>query len=108
MELGVFDRLILLNILPGEGDFTTLKIIRKMRGDFSFSEEEHKALEFKHTDGGNVRWKLEADKEREIPIGEKATDIIVEVLKKLNDSKKLTDQHFSLYEKFVVDQVASP
>ena len=101
MELGVFDRMILLNILPGEGDFTTLKIVRKMREDLSFSEEEHKALEFKQEDEGRIQWIKEADKPKEISIGEKATDIIVEVLKKLNDDKKLQDQHYSLYEKFI-------
>ena len=101
MELGVFDRLILLNILPKEGDFTTLKIVRKLREDLSFTEEEHKALEFKAEDEGRVVWRTEADEPKEIPIGEKATDIIVEVLKKLNDDKKLQDQHYSLYEKFV-------
>ena len=101
MELGVFDRMMLLNILPGEGDFTTLKIVRKMRENLSFTEEEHKALEFKQADEGRIQWKREADKPKEIPIGEKATDIIVEVLKKLNDDKKLQDQHYSLYEKFI-------
>ena len=102
MELGTFDRLILLNILPKEGDFTTLKIIRKMREDLSFSEEEHKALEFKQEEGSlNIQWKKEADIERDINFGEKATDVIVDVLKKLNSDKKLTDQHFNLYDKFV-------
>ncbi len=101
MELGVFDRLILLNILPGEGDFTTLKIVRKMREDLSFTEEEHKALGFKQENEGRIQWIQEADKSKEISIGEKATDIIVEVLKKLNDDKKLQDQHYSLYEKFI-------
>ena len=103
MELGVFERLILLNILPKEGDFTTLKIVRKMREGLSFTEEEHKALEFKQEDEGRVLWKQDADKPKEISIAEKATDIIVEVLKKLNDNKKLQDQHYSLYEKFIGD-----
>lgn len=101
MELGVFDRLILLNILPKEGDFTTLKIIRTMREDLSFNEEEHKALEFKFEDDGRVLWKRDADVQRDINFGEKATDIIVEVLKKLNNDKKLTEQHFSLYSQFI-------
>jgi len=100
MKVGVFDRLILLNILPKEGDFMSLKIVRKMREDLSFSEEEHKALQFKQ-DEGNIQWKQEADLPKEIHFGEKAKDIIVEVLKKLNDDKKLTDQHFSLYCKFI-------
>ena len=100
MELSIFERLILLNVLPKEGDFTTLKIVRKLRDDLSFSEDEHKVLEFKN-DGGQVQWKLAGDIAKDISIGEKATDIIVEVLKELNKTKKLTEQHIGLYEKFV-------
>ncbi len=100
MELKVYDRLILLNILPKEGDFTTLKIIRKLREDLSFSESEHATLNFKQ-DGGNVQWKQEGDIPKEISIGEKATDIIVEVLKKLDKEKKLQESHYRIYELFV-------
>lgn len=101
MLLNTFERLILLNILPREGDFTTLKIVRKMREDLSFTEEEHKDLSITVDEKGSVKWKTEADKAIPITIGEKATDIIVSVLKKLNDEKKLTEQHYTLYEKFV-------
>jgi len=102
MKLGTFERLILLNIMPKEGDFTTLKIIRKMQDDLGFSEEEHKALQFKQNEG-RIQWIQDADVEKEVNFGEKATDIIVGVLKKLNEDKKLTQEHFSLYEKFVGD-----
>ena len=100
MELSVFDRLILLNILPREGDFTTLKIVRKLREDLSFSEDEHKALQFKQ-EGGQVQWQQAGDVPKDVPIGEKASDIIVEVLKKLDKEKKLQDTHYDLYELFV-------
>lgn len=101
MKLKVFDRMILLNILPKEGDFTTLKIVRKMREDLSFSEVEHKALGFQFLKDGRVKWKVEASVEKEINFGEKATDIIVDTFKKLNDDKKLGDEHIDLYEQFV-------
>jgi len=100
MKLGVMDRLVLLNTLPKEGNFTTLKIVRTMREDLSFTEEEHKTLEFKQ-EGDSVRWNQGADVERDINFGEKATDIIVGVLKKLNSDKKLAEQHYRLYEVFV-------
>jgi hypothetical protein len=100
MILSVFERLLLLNILPKEGDLTTLKIVRTLRDNLSFSEEEHTALQFKH-EGGNVMWKDEAEVNKDVVIGEKATDIIVDALKALNKAKKLTDQHVDLYEKFV-------
>ena len=88
MELKVFDRMILLNILPKEGDYTTLKIIRKLQEELSFSEEEHKGLQFRQ-ENGRTFWKQEADLPKEVTIGEKATDIIVETLKKLKDRKSV-------------------
>jgi len=99
MLLNTFDRLILLNIMPKEGDITTLKIIRKLKDDLSFSEEEHTALQFKNEDG-QIMWKEDADIQKEIEIGEKATDIIAEALKALNKAKKLTEAHISIYERF--------
>ena len=100
MNLQVGERLVLLSLLPKEGDFTTLKIIRELREGLSFSEEEHKTYNFKQ-EGDLVFWDTEKDTPKDVPIGEKATDIIVDALKKLNEAKKLRDEHFNLYEKFV-------
>jgi len=100
MVLNTLERLMLLGVLPKEGDFTTLKIVRELRESLSFNEEEYKRLEFETLEVG-VRWNPKGDIPREIKIGEKATDLIVEALKKLNKDKKLTEEHFSLYEKFV-------
>ncbi|GAG94130.1 unnamed protein product [marine sediment metagenome] len=102
MKLTIFERLILLNILQTvEGDFTTIKIMRQLQEELSFTEEEHKKLQFKQKKG-QVFWKTEAAKDKDITIGEKAKDIIVNTLKKLNDQKKLKDEHFTLYEKFII------
>lgn len=101
MQLSTYERLILLNILPPEGDIITLRIIRKLKDELSFSEEEHKALQFQHKEDGLVEWKTDADKPKEISIGEKANDIIVESLKHLNGLKKLTEEHIPIYEKFI-------
>lgn len=99
-ELTVVERLVLLNILPKEGDFTTIKLVRKLRENLSFDEDEHKKLNFVQ-DGDQVRWNQEALTDKYIQIGEKQSDLIHDALKKLNDEKKLTNEHFSLYEKFV-------
>lgn len=101
MKLKVIDRITLLGILPQEGDIITLKIIRKVREDLSFTDEEHKALKIERLDAGNLQWNAEADKPKEIAIGEVATNLIVDSLKKLNDEKKLTDNHVGVYEMFV-------
>uniref|UniRef100_A0A6M3JVP5 Uncharacterized protein n=1 Tax=viral metagenome TaxID=1070528 RepID=A0A6M3JVP5_9ZZZZ len=88
-----------MNILPQENDYTTLKIVRKLKDELGFSEEEHKKLNFKHEDGGLLWNDGLADKE--VEIGEKATDIITDAFKQLNRSKKLHADHVSLYERFV-------
>lgn len=54
MELKTFDRLILLNILPKEGDVISLRVIRKLRDDLGFTEAEIKALEFQQEDRKSV------------------------------------------------------
>ena len=102
MKLTVFERITLLGVLPEHGNFVTLKIIRQLREALSFTEQELASLELKQ-DGDLVTWNPAAAEPggSEIIIGEKATDIIVEALKKLNDEGKLMEQHFTLYEKFI-------
>lgn len=106
MKLTVHDRLMLGNILPQEGSFATLKLLRNLKMDLSFSEEETKKWSIQATDG-RVDWRLfdtknkPIDQDAEIKIGPKAKDIIVLALSKLNDEKKLRDEHYALYERFI-------
>ena len=100
MKLTIHERLILLGVLPGEGDFTTLRIIRELRESLSFSEEEHKVLKFQFQDN-QVTWESKAEKDKEVHIGERATDIIRGAFKQLNDQKRLRLEHMDLYERFI-------
>ncbi len=100
MILSVLDRITLLNILPEQGDFITLKIVRKLRESLSFSEEEIKAIDLRQ-ENQRIFWNTSVDPMKDVEIGEKATDIVIESLKKLNEQKQLTAQHINLYETFV-------
>jgi hypothetical protein len=100
MKLTVGERLVLMSVIPSEGDFVMLKVIRKLQEDLSFSEEEHKQYKFVQAES-RVSWNDKADQDKEVEIGEKAKDIIVLALSKLNDEKKLKFEHFTLYEKFI-------
>ena len=104
MILNTLERLLLLNILPKEGDYTTLKIVRKLREGLSWTEAEYAERKFTTAAEGGVTWTLGNPDAVEIPMGEKAVDIVVVALKKLNDEKKLSEQTFSLYEKFVEEK----
>ena len=102
VELSVLDRILLLNLLPREGDFKSLKIVRKLKDDLGFTEDELKALEFKQ-EGTQTMWRTEADVPKEIQIGEFAHALIADVLRDLDKGKKLNEQLVPLYEKFVIE-----
>ena len=115
MKLNVPERLILLQIVPKEGNFLTLKVVRDLTSTLAMNDEEFKEFnilqgksqptpeepEGKEVDPNTITWNLTGIEEREVEIGEKATDIIVEALKKLDENKKLEQRHLSLYEKFI-------
>lgn len=102
MRLTVLERINILGILPSEGNFVTLKIVRDLRGNLSFSEEEIKRLNIQQQDA-QISWNSAAEDPEgaEVPIGEKATDVIVEALRKLDREAKLTEPLLSVWEKFL-------
>ena len=100
MKLNVIERLTLLQILPQEGNFVTLKVLRDLTSVLGMNEKEFKEFEIKQT-GEQVTWNPKGNEERAVEIGEKATDLIVEALKRLDEQKKLAQRHLTLYEKFV-------
>ena len=103
MKLGIKDRLVLLNTLPPEGNFATVKIVHELRMALAPSEEEATAIGLVQAEG-QVRWDPTKDIEKDIPMGKVAKGIIESALKKLDESQKLTPEHLSLYEKFVVGE----
>lgn len=89
-----------LGVLPPEGDYSTLKILNQLKLSLAFSEKEMKEWGIATDDLNNrTTWKINGA--AEIPIGEKATDIIVAALKQLNQEKKLSIDSMTLYEKFI-------
>jgi len=106
MELNVIERVLLGEMMANyQGNFTNLKLVREGREMLSFNEEEIRELKFDHGDGGSVTWDPIASVKYqavEVPLGESVNNIIKELLTKLNDEAKLTDNHFSLYEKFMI------
>jgi len=100
MELSIKERLMALGALPAEGDYSTLKILNQLRLSLSFSEKEVADWGIE-SDLEDNRTTWTTDEVVEIPIGEKATDILVASLKKLNREKKLNTDMMTLYEKFI-------
>jgi len=107
MKLEVHERLSLMGILPKEGDYGALKTIRRAREMISFTPEELTFYQLKTEikDGKpSTSWNSQKAKEqiKDIPIDEYTTSVIRDKLADLNKRGKLTDETFSLYEKFVI------
>jgi len=101
MELNILERVMLLGTLPKEGNFLELKIVRDLQSELSFSEEEIKEHKMSSDEKG-VHWVANIEKElKEFKFGDKAKELISNKLKELDKDKKLTQQHFSLCEKFI-------
>jgi hypothetical protein len=104
MELTVVDRVILLSVLPREGDISTLKILRDLQAAIGFTEEEVEKLEMKSSEKGTT-WRQDegAKLNKDIEIGPRAYNVIEDAFKRLSEAKKLTLEHLPTFEKFVKD-----
>lgn len=104
MILEVQERLALLELLPREGDFAAIKTLRRAREMISFNVDENNDLEFEQRGEGMLVWNVEkgAEMVRDIPVDEWTTNKVREILINLSNQEKLTDMHFALYEKFVI------
>lgn len=100
MKLNIKERLVLLAVLPAEGNFLTLKIVRKLRENLSFSEEELEQYKFKE-DNSRLTWDETNQEPKDVVIGKEGKKIIKDALKKLDKEEKLKEDHVSVYEKFV-------
>jgi len=100
MDFTLKERYLLLNALPEQGDFRTIKTIAALRDELFVSEQE--VIDFKIVaDGDRIIWDTTCEKPKVIDIGPIATTIIVDTLKAMDAEKKLTIDYVPLYEKFV-------
>ena len=107
IELNVFERLNAMQILPKEGTFVTLKLVKDVGEKLGISQDEFEEYDVveERKDGkktGKVEWNSEKGI---VPKGLEFTAreivLVADALKELDTDKKLTQIHLSLYEKFV-------
>jgi hypothetical protein len=98
-NLTIADRFAILGILPAEGSFATLKLVRKLREQLSLTEAEMKGYNVKQI-GDQITW-TKGDTTTEMEFGDFDTEMIQKALKKLNEEEKLEERHYAIYEQFV-------
>lgn len=110
MKLNVAERIALLNVLPPQGSAVTLRIVRNLQDQLSFTEVELKHFKIKNKilpDGRvTVTWNPKlSDETKDIKIGEAARGVIVNQLKLLDSRNQLHITMLPLYERFVEEKL---
>ena len=104
IKLSVVNRLSLLGLLSNEGDLTTVKMIRELREELSFTQDEHALLKFKPTGDGKVIWNEEnvpSKKYEFIGIKEILVETVKTKLREMEDKKVLKLDYLDLYETLI-------
>ena len=104
MLLTIAERLMVQSVLPSKSDYLTLCVARDVRDAVDFTQDEIAMGGIRATEKG-YKWAPEVDTdEADIELGEAETGLIVIELKKLNEGRSLTDNHYSIYRKFVLGE----
>jgi hypothetical protein len=103
MKLTLKERALLLSILPEKEEIGVLRIVRDLKHALSPSEEEFVEFGIVTQSDGAISWNVNGNEEREVSIGEKATDVCVQALNTANKAKALSVDFISLYDKFIRD-----
>jgi len=102
VKLNSLERLLSLSLLPSEGSYATWKVINDLRNELAFTSEELTKLDLQPAANGGVQGNWDAVPEKEITFGETTEKMIVDALTELDSNEKLTPEHLSLYQKFVI------
>ena len=105
-KLNLFERLVVMGLLPQTGNFATLKIVTEANLMLGATDEESVLAGLDPTPEGGViarkGWK--AVPEKEFTFKETLLKLIRDALTELNedDPPRLTMEHFRVYEKFMM------
>ena len=106
MQLNVFERLLLRNIVPQiQGwNYAHMKEARELIEGL-FTEEEEADLQFEQ-EGTQIKWKIKREdgsdipQERDIKVSDGLKAKIGKFLKQLDREERLNFEHYTLYSKF--------
>jgi len=103
-KLSIINRVSLLGLLINEGDATTLKILRTLREELSFTEEEHAELKMIALPNGKMSYDEKAVPEKEF-VFEGVREILIEKVKTqlrtLEEKGTLLLDYLPLYEALI-------
>jgi hypothetical protein len=111
MELTVAERLLLLQILPREGNLTDIRILSTLRTDLSFDETELREWQIRNEplEDGRIatKWDNAKAKPKAFEFGPRASEIVRAALTATEKAAKLTVESLPLYDRFFAEKVTA-
>lgn len=102
MELTIAERILILNLLPQEGNVVTLRVVRDLQSELGFSDKEMKKLKIVSNPDGTITWpKEKAGVKKNIIFTEARWNIVKGEMEKLERAGRMRLNLISLYERFV-------
>ena len=100
MKLKIHDRLLVLNILPKEGNLVTVRLLKDILGKIGLAGDEIKDWKVQSRPNNQVIWDNTKQTEKEIEVSDSERELIFAKLEELNKASKLTLEQLNLYDKF--------
>ncbi len=104
VELSVLERVLLLQVLPAEGNLLTVRSVKAIRDAVEFGDEEQDRIKMKVI-GQQIAWdpKLADEADREVAFSARGLVVIEDALKALETKSALRPEYLTLWDKFVPD-----
>src|SRR3990167_4316571 len=106
MLLKIAERIMLYSLLPKTGDVVSLRTIRDLQHELSFSDAERTAINLEIKPNGLVSWKLEAEFEKDVLFSDFAINIVCEALTQADKRKSLGIEFLDVYDRFMQEQAS--
>ena len=106
MRLSMTERLLLLNLLPEQGDVATIRVVHDLRQNLAPSDEEYEECGFfTQEDKPNMLfWDKEKETQKEMEISRAAREVIKKSLLRVSDEEQVTADLIPLFDKFVIEE----
>lgn len=103
IELSLLDRITLPTTLKKEGSFEEMIISKDITNKTKITQEDVKNYSIQTIEGKGLQWAVKEGESDSINITftELEFNMVKEGLKKLQEEKKLTQDHIDLYRKFI-------
>ena len=97
------DRLMVMSILPQQGNFVTIQLVAELKRKVSLSPKEIEQVGIKTDPAtGNLAWDDTKDKDKDFSFHESERALIQKALVELEEQNKLTPDHIDIYKQFVL------